>query len=195
MWRNLPDRQRLALGGLGLFAVVVVGWVGSSCLHRPRDVAFLQGGGAPGRVKVHVVGAVKKPGLVELSADARVQDAIDKAGGATEDANPNALNLAAHLVDGSQIVVPRAGEAAVAPSASGAGPQTPDSSSAAQGSISLNSAGLAELDKLPGVGPATAQKIVDYRNSHGGFRTIDELMAVPGIGPKKMEKMRAYLRL
>lgn len=142
-------------------------------------------------VVVDVVGAVRRPGLYRLRSDKRVADAVTRAGGATGRADLAGLNLAAPLVDGTQIVVPRrvdagqppAGDAPGAPAggSSGAGP-TPK--------VSLSSATVEQLDTLPGVGPITAQKIVDYRTAHGPFASVDDLDQVPGIGPARIEQLR-----
>ncbi|MEQ1823132.1 MAG: helix-hairpin-helix domain-containing protein [Fimbriimonadaceae bacterium] len=163
---------------------------------------------APTKLSVHVTGEVRTPGLFEFEPAERVSDAISKAGGATANADVEALNLAAKLEDGSQLRVPKKGKpTAVAPVYSGAesaktyteAPKSKDTtkggSEPGPGSISLNSASEADLDRLPGVGPSTAKKILDYRQSHGGFASIDELLAVKGIGPKKLADMRKYLRL
>lgn len=159
------------------------------------------------KLVVHVVGAVKKPGMIELEGPARVSEAIERAGGATSDADLSGLNLAGLLQDGVQIRVPKKGEvAAVAAPEEAISAEivpvksTPKSSSSTSGkpaakSISLNTASASELDRLPGVGPATAAKILEYRKAHGGFASIDELLAVKGIGPKKLADMRPYLRL
>jgi competence protein ComEA len=140
---------------------------------------------------VHVVGAVRRPGLLRLREGARVADAVARAGGATRRADLAALNLAAPLVDGVQVLVPRRASASgpsgstegdlAAPSAteSGIGPKP-----------SLSSATADELDELPGVGPVTAQKILDYRAEHGPFRSVDDLDAIPGIGPARIEQLR-----
>lgn len=134
--------------------------------------------GAPS-VLVHVLGAVVRPGLVELDAGARVVDAIAAAGGLAPDADPAGVNLARPLVDGEQLAVPLAGQvpppgAAGGASAPGAGP--------ADGLVHLNSAGVAELDTLPRIGPALAQRILDWRDANGPFTSIDQLLDVAGIG-------------
>jgi competence protein ComEA len=148
-------------------------------------------------ITVHVVGEVKKPGLYRLQTGDRVSDAIGKAGGVSPTGDAGMLNLAAPLRDGSQLRVPKIGEKVAVvesaprrrPSPSATKPALTDQS------ISINSASPQELDRLPGVGPATAANIVAYREGNGGFQSIDDLMAVKGIGPKKLEKMRRYLKL
>ena len=127
---------------------------------------------------VHVAGAVRRPGLYRLAEGSRVADAVARAGGATAPADTAAINLAAPLADGMQVLVPRR------VSAGAAGP------SSAGGRPSLSSASAVELDALPGIGPVTAQKIVDYRAAHGGFRSVDDLDAIPGIGPARVEQLR-----
>ncbi len=145
---------------------------------------------APARpvLVVHVVGEVRRPGLYRLRDGARIADAVRRAGGASRAANLAALNLAAPLVDGIQIVVPRM-DAAVGGGAtsglSGAG-----QGSSGRPSVSLSSATVEELDELPGIGPITAQKIVDFRTEHGPFASVEDLDAVPGIGPTRIEQLR-----
>jgi competence protein ComEA len=134
-------------------------------------------------VVVHVVGAVRSPGLYRLRDGTRVADALARAGGATRRADLAAVNLAAPLADGSQIVVPRR-----APPGTGATPSA--STPSAPAKVSLASATLEQLDALPGVGPVTAQKILDYRQQHGAFRSVDDLDAIPGIGPARVEQLR-----
>ena len=160
------------------------------------------GGGGRGRAVVHVAGAVRKPGVYRLADGARVQDAVRRAGGAARGADLGSVNLAARVADGQQVVVPRragaAGAGSAATAASGAGAGATGAESAASGAgagaqgppISLNSATLEQLDTLDGVGPATAQKILDWRREHGGFRSVDDLGQVPGIGPKRLAALR-----
>jgi competence protein ComEA len=136
------------------------------------------------RVVVHVVGAVKRPGLYELPEASRVADAVERAGGVTAKADVSLVNLAAPIADGVQVVVPaRISAAPAAAAATGA-------TAAPAGPISLNSATAEQLDALPGVGPVTAQKIIDHRAQNGAFRSVDDLDAVPGIGPARMEELR-----
>jgi competence protein ComEA len=146
---------------------------------------------APTSALVHVVGAVRRPGVYRLAAGRRVQDAIRRAGGARPGADLQAINLAAKVADAQQVVVPRRGAAtaaATAAGASGGGPSTPPS-----GPVNLNAATAEQLDTLDGVGPATAQKILEYRQQHGGFRSVDDLAQIAGIGPKKLEALRAQV--
>ena len=143
---------------------------------------------APARTAlvVHVVGEVRRPGLYRLRDGSRIADAVRRAGGARHGADLAALNLAAPLVDGVQVLVPsRAVAAAMSPGAAAVGGGAPAASA-----VSLSSATVEELDELPGVGPITAQKIVDYRAEHGPFGSVDDLDAVPGIGPTRIEQLR-----
>jgi competence protein ComEA len=142
---------------------------------------------APARpvLVVHVVGEVRRPGLYRLRDGSRIADAVRRAGGARHGADLAALNLAARLVDGIQVLVPSRVTAGGTPSAgagTGAAPSVP--------AVSLSSATVEELDELPGVGPITAQKIVDYRAEYGPFGSVDDLDAVPGIGPTRIEQLR-----
>jgi len=142
--------------------------------------------GPSARVVVDVVGAVRRPGLYRLDDGSRIADAIARAGGANRKAELAQVNLAAPLADGEQVVVPARGSAAAAtPAAAGSGGAT-----APAAPIQLSTATAEQLDSLPGVGPATAQKILDYRTKHGAFSSVDELDAVPGIGPKRLEQLR-----
>lgn len=146
-----------------------------------------------GPAVVHVAGAVRRPGVYRLRAGARVDDAIRRAGGARSGADLDAVNLAAKVIDGQQILVPRRGR--TAPSAAGGGAGAAPAGGAAAGPIDLNSATAEQLDTLDGVGPATAAKILAYRTAHGGFRSVDELAEVPGIGPKKLAALREQVRV
>jgi competence protein ComEA len=137
----------------------------------------------PNRVYVDVVGAVRRPGLYRVPSGARVADAVAHAGGPTRKADLQLVNLAALVADGEQVVVPKRGSGG--PGAAAAAP-----GSAPTGPVHLNSATLEQLDALPGVGPVTAQKIIDYRTQHGGFDSADELDAVPGIGPARLADLR-----
>jgi competence protein ComEA len=134
-------------------------------------------------VVVHVAGDVRHPGVYRLPAGSRVTDAVRRAGGFAGGANQDAINLAARLSDGQQVVVPGPG---TAPASSGAGGQT--------GPISLGSATADQLDEIEGIGPVTAQKIIEFRDQHGGLSSISQLDEVDGIGPSTMETLRASLQ-
>jgi competence protein ComEA len=140
------------------------------------------------KVVVHVVGQVFKPGLYSLPDGSRVDDAISEAGGPKPRAALALVNLAAPVADGQQIVVPSRQEAAQALAGGGAG-------AALGGRVHLNSATLEQLDELPGIGPVTAQKILDYRTEHGAFGSVEELDAVPGIGPATLAELQDLVDL
>lgn len=152
--------------------------------------------GAPHReasVVIHIVGAVAGPGVYTLREGQRVADAVAVAGGATRDARVDLVNLAARLEDGQKIHIPsekdvRAGGSQFVWEGGGVAPGMP-------AKVGLNGAGLAELDSLPGIGPALAQRILDYRRAHGPFRRIEDLQQVPGIGPAKFQEIRGRLSL
>lgn len=152
--------------------------------RAPAQVSIDRPAKAP--ALVHVAGSVRHPGVYRLRDGARVKDAVARAGGPRRGADVNAINLAAKVADGQQVVVPRRGTAgqAAAESTGAAGAVAP------AGPISLNSATAEQLDTLDGVGPATAAKILDWRRQHGGFRSIDDLGQVPGIGPKRLAALR-----
>jgi len=181
-------------------AVVVVATVGFFIFHRPQPRPELQlpraeaaPAGSPstttGEVVVDVAGAVIRPGVVRLAGAGRVTDAIAAAGGAAADADLNQVNLAAKVSDGDRIYVPRRGEAPPpAPSTAGS------STGAPTAPVDLNNATAEQLDALPGVGPATAKAIVQYRTQHGRFRAVDDLLSVPGIGPAKLANIKPLVR-
>jgi competence protein ComEA len=149
---------------------------------------------APQAEVVHVAGAVHNPGVYRLPAGARVQDAVERAGGARRGGDVNAINLAAKVVDGQQVVVPSraaGGAAAVAsPDDAGGGGAAAVAGAAPGPPVSLNSATADQLDTLDGIGPATAAKIIAWRTQHGGFRSVADLGQVPGIGPKKLAAIK-----
>lgn len=162
--------------------------VGASSDQRWRSSGGATGAsGSGGEVEkfstlvVHVAGAVRRPGVVRLRDGDRVGDAIAAAGGASNRADLNAVNLALRLADGQQVIVPARGAAAAG-------------ASGAAGPISLSSATAQQLDELEGVGPGLAAKIIAYRTEHGGFRSVDELGEVPGIGEKRLESLRDQLQ-
>lgn len=160
------------------------------------------GGGAVGEgpgegalATVHAAGAVASPGVYALPAGARVADLLAAAGGPLSEADLDRLNLAARVADGDRVYVPRRGEGEP-PSTevgglagAGGGPPT------TAGLVDLNTATAAQLDTLPGVGPATANAIITYRTRHGPFRSVTELLEVPGIGPAKLESLRPLVKV
>jgi len=179
-------RRRVLLGAVLLALALVLG--ARHVLHagaaraptRAAEVTPVRAEAAP-KLVVHVVGAVRRPGLYRLPERSRIADAVARAGGANRAADLSAVNLAAPLGDGAQVVVPARGPSGKAEASGGTAPSGP---------VHLNTASLEQLDALPGVGPVTAQKILDYREEHGAFSSIDELDAIPGIGPARLEQLR-----
>ncbi len=172
-------------GGMILLLVAVAAgvWWGTGEAEAPPTLAApvptTSGNSAKSTITVHVAGLVSRPGLVELREGSRVADAVAAAGGLLPGARADLINLAAALTDGQQIVVPGSDGDFLAP-ASG----TPD------GKIHLNLATAAELDALPGVGPVIAERIVSYREEHGPFQAVEDLLDVPGIGEAKLADLR-----
>lgn len=158
-------------------------------LPRATAVTAVQSTAVPttdrSAVTVHVAGSVLEPGVYELLPGARVRDAVAAAGGPTENADWNVVNLAALAIDGSRVYVPAVGEDLPAEPAVGA-----DAVLGAPGPVDVNRATVPELERLPGVGPATAAAIVTDRERNGPFVTVDDLERVPGIGPAKLAALR-----
>ncbi|MFM8236367.1 MAG: ComEA family DNA-binding protein [Actinomycetota bacterium] len=144
---------------------------------------------------VHVVGAVRTPGVVRLRDGSRVLDAVGAAGGATPAADLARLNLAAPLADGTRVVVPRVGEPTPVAEPGDLAPPGAEVAGSSPGPIDVNRATAAELEALPGVGPATAAAIVREREEHGPFRSPDDLERVRGIGPAKLAALRDQIRV
>ena len=180
------SQRRLLAAAVVLAVAVILGarQLGDSGGARGQTVDAqiepLRAESAP-KLVVHIVGAVRHPGLYRLPDRSRIADAVARAGGPTQKADLTAVNLAAPVSDGLQVVVP----ARTPPGGGG-----PEPGATAQGPVHLNTATLEDLDALPGVGPVTAQKILDYRQQHGSFASIDELDAIPGIGPARLEQLR-----
>jgi competence protein ComEA len=141
-------------------------------------------GGSSGGMVVHVAGAVRRPGVYTMPAGSRVDDAVSRAGGAAPRAELEAINLAARLADGQQVVVPEA--------VPGGGAAT--AGAAEEGPISLGTATVEQLEEIEGIGPVTAGDIVEFRDEHGGLSSIDQLDQVSGIGPATMDSLRARLQ-
>jgi competence protein ComEA len=212
---ELPPQRfgRMHLGvicALLLLSVMAAGWL----LLRARPVAVASPGDvvtvatpsqsaasatpsmakSASKIVVHVLGAVRRPGLVRLPENARVQDAIDAAGGLTRRADPGELNLAQLLSDGQQVLIGTArhpaGEVREQP-----GSGDVSSGPTAQGALDLNRANQAQLEELPEVGPVTAQAILAWRQEHGRFTRIEELQEVDGIGPKTYGQIAPHVRV
>src|SRR4051812_20189058 len=190
----MDDRRKLELAGWALAAFVAV-FLAARLLHHGAsepEVAVstvpvhARAAKQPSMLVVDVEGQVARPGLQRVPADSRAGVAVDAAGGLTRHGDATAVNLAAPLHDGQQIVVPKRGAAAAAvPGAASGAPSAP---------ISLLSATVAQLDTLDGIGPTLAQRIVQYRDAHGGFRSVDELKQVEGIGEKRFAALRKALQ-
>jgi competence protein ComEA len=184
------SRSQILVYGAVAVALLLLGarWIRSAEADGAPagEVSFASGspeaGGSGTRdLVVHVAGAVADPGVYRLAAGSRVTDAVARAGGATAGAAVDGINLAAPVADGQQVVVPGG------PGAQGEG------AAAGEGPISLGTATVEELDTIEGIGPVTAQSIVDYRDEHGGFSSVEELDEISGIGPATMEALRAGL--
>jgi competence protein ComEA len=181
------DRRRILVGAILLVLVLALAGrfllrSGRPAVPPPVRVAAPAAKPAAATIFVNVVGAVRRPGLYRLRDGARVANAVSRAGGVTRHAQLELVNLAARVSDGEQIVVPRRSAGGAAAGTGGA--------VAPGGPVHLNSATLEQLDGLPGIGPVTAQRILDYRQQHGAFGSVDELDAVPGIGPARLEQLR-----
>jgi competence protein ComEA len=141
--------------------------------------------GQAGDVVVDVTGAVERPGVYRLPAGSRVDDAVRRAGGAAPKAELESVNLAARLADGQQVVVPERGPGGAAAAGTG---------DAEEGPISLGTASVEQLDTIDGIGPVTAEDIVQFREDHGGLSSVEQLDQISGIGPATMEALRARLQ-
>ena len=185
-----PAQRRLLAAALVLVGIVAL--VGPRLVHRGAQCSHTPCALAPPlrvartvrtapRLVVDVAGAVRRPGLYTLATGTRVDDALAAAGGATQHADVTAVNLAAPLADGEQVVVAARGTGGVG---AGAAPGAP---------VSLSTATAEQLDTLPGIGPSTAAKIVAYRQQHGAFHSLAELDAVSGIGPSKLAELKGLV--
>ncbi|MCR4431437.1 MAG: helix-hairpin-helix domain-containing protein [Tepidanaerobacteraceae bacterium] len=201
---NLSSREKILLGFVLAIAIISGGLVYYAFYERNDNVAFrLQEAPAipvtapasqeqPKKVVVYVTGAVRNPGVYTLEDGMRVKDAIDLAGGPLPEADLLRINLAQKLHDEDKLYIPEIGEIM--------GESTLQQNSAGiassgDGKININTAGLSELDALPGIGPATAQKIIDYRTQNGPFKSIDDIKNVSGIGDKKFEQLKDKIKV
>lgn len=245
MFRQLGERERVGMVAVGAVFLLGISFIGTARLRQPSPLVIqseptrskaltgtkvMGSKGSEGEssaselgdssdaaeIVVDVKGAVKKPGPVHLPTGSRVSQALATAGGPSADADLDEVNLAAKLVDGQMVRIPRRGEiptvdksALAALDPSGGGVRSP---TGAEGSstgkakhgrkkdgppqpISINAATSDQLQTLPGIGAATAERIIDYRRAHGPFRSLDELAAVPGIGATRVAKIARWLRL
>ena len=198
---DLPRRQ-LALYAAALAVIALLGarYLRSTApsLDGPpgEGVPALRVEAPPrGLVTVHVAGAVRRPGVYRLREGRRVDDAVMRAGGPTRRADLGAVNLAAKVQDGRQVLVPVRGRAGAAVAATAAPGATASAAGAAAPPLNLNTATLEQLDTLDGVGPATAQKILEHRQERGGFGSVDELGEIPGIGEKRLASLREQVQV
>lgn len=158
---------------------------GDAALTPPGEPGIQESSPEAARLVLHVLGAVVEPGIVELPAGSRVVDAIAAARGPTDEADLGGVNLARVVVDGEQLYVPRVGE--VPPPGAGA---SSGAGAGASGLVNINTADATALETLPGIGPALASRIIAWREANGGFRAVDELLAVSGIGQKTLDGFR-----
>lgn len=201
------SRSQLLVYGAIAVAVLLVGarWLRSGSEPAEQATVGVQGveAGAEGEgsfelerggseLVVHVAGAVREPGVYQLPEGSRVTDALERAGGATAGAMPDGVNLAATLADGQQIVIPaRIASAGGVAGATGIAAPAPGSTA---GPISLGTATAEQLDTIEGIGPVTAQDILEFRDEQGGLSSVDDLDQISGIGPATMEALRAGLQ-
>jgi competence protein ComEA len=194
------ERYRSLL--VGILVLVIVGGGAVLWLRRPQPAPIEivtpvpsatpvpRSSPTPTPLRVYVSGAVRHPDVYLLPPQSIVKDALAAAGGATDEADLERINLAMELYDQQQVHVPRCGEAAsAAVSPGGAAP----SASSAAGPININTATVEQLDVLPGVGPAIAGRIVSYREAYGAFAAIEEIMNVQGIGPATFEEIKGMI--
>ncbi|MFV1858172.1 MAG: helix-hairpin-helix domain-containing protein [Anaerolineales bacterium] len=179
--RSLAQR----FGPVLIGALIVISGVGAAMLltSPPRGDPVLLA--EPASLRIHVAGEVLRPGVYELPFGSIVQDAIDAAGGLSGEASQDRINLAARLEDGQQVYVPEVSES-VPPSSNPVGSKE---------QISINTASAPELERLPGIGPVLAQRIVEYREQNGPYQRLEDLLEVEGIGPSKLETLQEYIQV
>jgi competence protein ComEA len=190
--------ERHKVLAVSVLATIIVGGIGTWVALRPRPGPIIistpeptptpvpEPTATPAPLRVYVTGAVHRADVYLVPAGSLVKDVIDAAGGATDDADLEQINLAVQVYDQQQIHVPRKGES-VTPIAA------PVDAPAGTGTVNINTASVEELDTLPGIGPAIAQRIVDYRTEYGPFATIEDITNVKGIGPATFEKLKGLI--
>ncbi|UJA20515.1 ComEA family DNA-binding protein [Thermoleophilia bacterium SCSIO 60948] len=195
------SRSQIVVYAAIAVALLILGarWIRASEASPPEDGGFEAApaadagpSGAPaggldqGSVVVHVAGGVRDPGIYRMPSGSRVADAVERAGGATDSRATQAINLAALVADGQQVVVPELDP--------GGAPVASAGAAAEDGPISLGSASVEDLDTIEGIGPVTAEAIIAYRDENGGLSSVDELDEVSGIGPTTMDALRERLQ-
>ena len=190
---------------LVLLAVVALAAGGAfyAGMHGQEEAVTLDAGTTPqaeapvkeSEIVVYVAGAVNRPGVVQLAEGARAKDAVDACGGFLPTADTNGVNLAQKLKDGMQVTVPEKSPQGTAVQGAAAGAQAGTAKPLPEGMVNINTADEKELDKLPGVGPAMAKRIVEYRTENGAFQAPEEIKRVKGIGDAKYEKMKDKIAL
>ncbi len=182
------ERHRSTLATALVVLVAVAAFAVLQVPRRPAlEVTAPVSPPAPPSIKVHVVGAVQFPGVYQLAADARVEDGLKAAGGPDPSADISSLNLAAPLKDGQQLVIPQSG------TSSAAAPSAGSSLTTQSTKLDLNRASLADLDALPGIGPVTAQKLLDYRTKQGRFTSVDELKDAKLVTASTYERIKGLV--
>ena len=190
---------------LVLLAVVALAAGGAfyAGIHGQEEAVTLDAGTTPqgeapvkeSEIVVYVAGAVNHPGVVQLAEGARAKDAVDACGGFLPTADTNGVNLAQKLKDGMQITVPEKSPQGTAVQGAAGGAQAGAAKALPEGMVNINTADEKELDKLPGIGPAMAKRIVEYRTENGAFQAPEEIKRVKGIGDAKYEKMKDKIAL
>lgn len=200
MFYGLDRTTRIGLLALGGVVIGAAGWLGYQQLDRPDTP---QEALAQGKFPIHVAGAVKNPSVIYVTDETLVIEAIEQVGGVTQNADTSRINLAAKLVPNTQLYVPEKDEdihpdelgiyAAKAVTSSSSREMTQSKSVHSGGLININTATEQELEELPGIGPVTAKRIVEYRQQTGGFKNVEQLLEVKGIGPKKLAAIRPFV--
>lgn len=213
MLLSIPRQYRPLLGGVlvGFFVLGGLILVSDNLQKSKQDeIKLIPAGGAEeglepgskevlepgsgGVIKAHIAGAVTSPGVFELAVGSRVEDLVAVAGGFNDEVDgewvAKNINLATKLADEDKVYIPSQGEFQTTGVVTGIKTETPSS---VGGAVNINTANAAQLDSLPGIGPAYAQRIIDYREANGGFKSVDELTNISGIGAKTVEKLRGLV--